>query len=230
MIDTYEHTSEQTWDTIAYSFDTTRQKPWQIVLDFLQTLPHSASVIDLGCGNGRHLLACAQHCTSVVGFDISRNLLSIAREKTQKLHNPNTFFVHGTVTCLPFKDNSFDGVLFIASLHNIKGKNKRKHALRELHRILKPGGIGLISVWSRWQKNYRFYFFKELFFQTQREFGDIEIPWKQHTTQISRFYHLYGQHEFIHDIKSSGLIIEKIVHEKIKGKPYSNNYFAFIRK
>ncbi len=230
MIDTQRFTSEKTWDILAPNFDNTRQKPWKIVLDFIQTLPSQSQVIDVGCGNGRHILPCAQHCASVIGFDLSYNLLKIAKNKTQKVQYNNTFFIHGTVTHLPFKDNSFDVILFIAALHNIKERKQRLQSLQEIYRILKPQGCGLISVWSRWQKRYRLYFLKEVILRRQQEFGDIEIPWRQQTSSIPRFYHLYSKSEFGKDITRSGFTLQKMIHEKIKGKPNVNNFFAFIKK
>jgi len=73
--------SEETWNAIAESFDATRGKPWKVVVDFVSTLSVFDVVADIGCGNGRHLILCVDKCNTVIGLDISRNLLKIAKSK-----------------------------------------------------------------------------------------------------------------------------------------------------
>jgi alkylated DNA repair protein alkB family protein 8 len=224
-------TFEQTWDTIAESFDVTRRKPWKQCLDFIQEHPKNAVVADLGCGNGRHLLPCAEHCTYVIGIDISRNLLKIAEKKTFEKNLLNVLFLQGNLVNIPLKDNTLDTVLYIASLHNIKGKEERIRSLREVKRILKKDGRALISVWSRWQDAYRMQFFKRLLFTMNgEEFGDIEINWRQHKLNIPRFYHLYSKRELIQNINQSGLQIEHIQSVKFHSKLTPDNYFVLTRK
>ena len=172
MINNHFKKSEKTWDDIAESFDNTRRKPWKQCIDFINELPESYSVADLGCGNGRHLIPCAKHCKRVIGIDISKNLLNIARNKTNKKNLSNVIFIHGNLVKIPIKDNSLDAVLFIASLHNIKGRQNRISSLKEIKRILRNDGKALISVWSRWQDQYRMHFLKRMFIRRE-EFGDI---------------------------------------------------------
>ena len=147
----YRTSVEETWDTIAESFNTTRQKPWTVCLDFIHSLKNSDVVADIGCGNGRHLLPCAENVSHAVGVDISQNILRIVQNKLLNKNIVNVSLIHANVVQLPLADNSFDAVLFIASLHNIKGKEHRRRALQEVARMLKPNGVALISVWSRWQ-------------------------------------------------------------------------------
>jgi len=220
--------SEETWNEIAESFDATRRKPWQEVVDFINGLSSSDVVADIGCGNGRHLILCVDKCKVVVGLDISRNLLKITRNKmeTKKI---SAVFIHGNLVDIPLKDNSLDTVLYIASLHNIKGREERIRSLKEVRRILKKDGRALISVWSRWQDKYRMHFLKELFTH-KGEFGDIEIYWRQHNLDIPRFYHLYSKKEFISDINKSRFEIERSYSVKLHSKKYHDNYFVVARK
>lgn len=224
MIENHFRVAEQTWDEIAKSFDVTRRKPWKQCIDFINELPESAIVADLGCGNGRHLIPCADHCKKVIGLDISKNLLQITQDKIRKNGLGNVNLIHGNLVDLPFKDNSLDAILYIASLHNIKGRENRICSLKNVKRVLKKDGKALISVWSRWQDKYRRYFLKQLFTH-KGEFGDIEIYWKQHNIDVPRFYHLYSKREFIEDVKHSGLKINKIFGIKKYSKLYNDNYF-----
>jgi tRNA (uracil-5-)-methyltransferase TRM9 len=223
-------TTEETWDAIAHSFDVTRRKPWQQCLDFIDSLPKTAVVADIGCGNGRHLIPCAQQCQTVIGIDISRNLLSIVEQKLKERKITNTRLYHANVSQLPLKDESVDAVLYIAALHNVQGQGNRIQSLKEVNRILKTDGTVLISVWSRWQDKYRKQFFKKWFTQIgKNEFGDIDIYWRQHGLDIPRFYHLYSKKEFVSDIRQAGLEIVEIQDVKLHSKKHPDNYFAIAK-
>ena len=224
-------TSQETWNFIAQSFDRTRNKPWDQCIDFIKSRPITDLIGDIGCGNGRHIIPCANHCKKVIGLDISDELLQITKKKLFEKNLKNTILLHSNVVNLPIKNNSFDSLLFIASLHNIKGKKNRIQALKEIKRVLKKDGRALISVWSRWQDKYRKQFFKKWFKQNkEEEFGDIDIYWRQHGLNIPRFYHLYSKKEFIFDLKISGLKIHEIIDVKLHSKKYPDNFFAIISK
>ena len=223
--------NQETWDCIAESFDKTRRKPWKQCIDFIKTFKETNLVVDMGCGNGRHLVLCAEHCKQALGLDKSKELLCIAKNKSVEKKLKNVIFLHSDVTFIPIKDETVDAVIYIATLHNIQGREKRLQSLRELKRILKKEGNALISVWSRWQDKYRKLFFKKWFTQIDNsEFGDIDIYWRQHGINIPRFYHLYSKREFVDDIKKSGLEIKVIESVKLCSQKHSDNYFALVKK
>jgi len=231
MINNYIKKSEETWDAIAKSFDITRHKPWKQCIDFIQTLSKTDTVADIGCGNGRHLIPCAQNCKKIIGIDISNELLRIVKKKLIKENLKNTLLTHSNIVHLPLKDESIDAVLYIATLHNIRCNENRIQSLKEINRILKKNGRAIISVWSRWQDKYRKQFFKKWFTQIDKsEFGDIDIYWRQHGLNIHRFYHLYSKREFSNDLKKAGLEIQKMQEVKIHSKKHPDNYFAIIKK
>jgi len=229
MSSEYRTTAQTTWDTIADSFDTTRQRPWSDCLRYIDSLPPNAVVADLGCGNGRHLLPCAEKCTHVIGVDLSQRFLHIISKKLFHKSITNVALVHADVVHLPFIDNSFDAILFIASLHNIQGKDHRQRALAEVARTLKPQGTALISVWSRWQGRFYRYFLKQLPLRN-REFGDIDISWRQHNLNIPRYYHLYSKSEFLRELQDAALTIERFDSVQIHSKRGADNYFAVVKK
>jgi len=231
MTGTYDKKSEETWDSIAKSFDSTRDKPWAQCIDFINKLPKSNVIADIGCGNGRHLIPAAKHCKMAIGLDISRELLDIVKSKINNQKLENVCLLHSDVVNIPIKDECIDSILFIAALHNIPGRERRIRSLKEVKRILKKDGTALISVWSRWQDRYRKQFFKKWFTQTGKtEFGDIDIYWRQHDLNIPRFYHLYSKREFLKDIKESGLKILEIQDLSMHSKKHPDNYFAHIKK
>jgi ubiquinone/menaquinone biosynthesis C-methylase UbiE len=231
MKDNITRESEQTWDAIAESFDITRKKPWQQCIDFINELPKSVIVADLGCGNGRHLLPCADRCKQVIGIDISRRLLHITWLKVVERGFFNVSLLHSDLSSIPMMKNTLDAVLYIASLHNIQGRARRIQSLKEVNRILNIGGIGLISVWSRWQDHYRQFFLDQQKIGLDgREFGDIEIPWKQDGLDVPRFYHLYDKQEFQEDLQAAGLFIERIDEVRLRSNMYPDNFFVIVQK
>lgn len=156
-------------------------------------------------------------------------LLKIVQKKLHEKSLTNVSLIHADAVQLPFAKDSLDAVLCIASLHNIQGKNHRRLALKEILHVLKPKGIGLISVWSRWQDTYFKYFLKQFFVRT-REFGDIDVYWRQHNLNIPRFYHLYSKGEFHRELRGVGFEIQRIEAVKIHSKRFPDNYFAYVQK
>ena len=221
--------SQKTWDAIAKSFDTTRTKPWKQCIDYINALPKNVTVADIGCGNGRHLIPIAKHCKKAIGIDISQNLLDIVKEKLKQNNIKNTILIKSDATQIPLRDHSVDHILYIAALHNIKGRKNRIQSLKEIKRILKNNGTALISVWSQEQEKFQ----KKLDESKKDkdlEVGDVTIYWRQHGHDIPRFYHLYSLEELKSDIEYSGLKLIEIKSEKIKSKQYPDNYFAIIKK
>ena len=222
--------NELIWNKIAKSFDKTRNIPWKICIEFIESFSKDDFVLDIGCGNGRHLIPCSNNVKNAIGLDISREFLNIIKNKKMK-NNTNIYLIHSNFQFLPFKNNSIDAALFIASLHNIHNKKNRIMSLIELNRILKNNGKALISVWSRWQDKYRKYFIKNLFINKDtNDFGDIIIHWKKDKFYVPRFYHLYSKREFLNDIKTSGLKLLKIYNVKLRSKKHVDNYFAIVEK
>lgn len=209
------------WDKIARDFDAKRRFPWKECIDFIENM--EGTCLDLGCDGGRHLVEMEKKCDAV-GADISFSMLEIAKEKVK-----NAFLVCCDARNLPFFDETFDSALFIATLHNIKGKEDREKALKELRRVLKKDGKAIISVWAKWQDRFIFHFIKK-FFKGKGIDGDIFVPWKKDEEKIERFYHLYSMREFKKDLKESGFKIEKAWSVKKASKWFKDNHFAIVRK
>lgn len=215
------------WGIIAKSFDKTRKYPWKECIEFIDE--NRGKGIDIGCGNGRHLVYMAEKCDFAVGLDSSLEMIEISKRKTEGMDN--VVLVCGNACSLPFKENFFDFAIFVASLHNIKGRKNRIVALKELMRVLKKNGRAIISVWAKWQDRWKKYFLKDFFyFFHGREHGDIYVPWKKNGLDIKRFYHLYSLREFRKDIKESGLKIERLWSVKKASIKNPDNHFAIVFK
>ena len=214
------------WDTIATSFDSARKQPWEECLDFIRKT--HGTTIDIGCGNARHLIYMAKEASIAIGLDSSYKMMLIAKKKIKAERLLNTVLILGSAETLPLRKNMFDHALFIAALHNIKGRENRIQALSELRRVLKPEGTSLISVWSKWQDKYRTHFIKNIV--KGRQHGDIMIPWKKNGLNVTRLYHLYSLSELRRDLHSAHLTIKRIWGVKKASKKYVDNYFAIVTK
>jgi ubiquinone/menaquinone biosynthesis C-methylase UbiE len=95
-------------------------------------------VLDVGCGPGFYvseLLGTVGPQGSVVGVDVSRDMLAVAARRAGD--RPNVEFHEGAATALPFPDDSFDRA---ASVQVFEYVEDIPAALGEVHRVLRPGG------------------------------------------------------------------------------------------
>lgn len=218
--------SLHTWNTIAKSFDHTRNQTWDFCLEFIKSISDDTVCADLGCGNGRHLIPLAQRAKHAIGLDISNNLLQITQKMLNHHHITNILLVQGDLVHLPFKSNVFDHIIYIAALHNIKGKKNRIQSLIELYRVLTPKGKALVSVWSQDQSRFK----DKLKHQQTGEPGDIIIYWRQHKLNIPRFYHLYQKNEFKQELEAADFSIQSLKDLHITSKKEVDNYYAIVKK
>lgn len=98
------------------------------------------NLLDLGCGTGTLTILIKQRYpeVNVVGLDGDSEVLAIARTKAA-LKNVNITLSSGMAFDLPYPDRSFDRVLSSLMFHHLTTENKQR-ALREIFRVLQPGG------------------------------------------------------------------------------------------
>jgi len=133
---------ENFYNNIADEFDKTRVRLWSCVISFLDSFPSNSKILDIGCGNGKYMNY--RHELIIKGIDISIKLVEICKNKGFDV-------IKASMTDIPYNDNSFDGIICIASYHHLDNDNDRKKTLDEIYRILNPGGIALIEVWGKEQ-------------------------------------------------------------------------------
>lgn len=96
-------------------------------------------VLDLGCGAGwATRMALARGASHGVGLDFSSTALSLARQHTQ-----SASWVLADGSTLPFRNASFDRVFAHGSMEHFPDV---REGFRELHRILRPGGVAVTVV------------------------------------------------------------------------------------
>ena len=105
---------------------------------------HAASkVLDVAAGNGNATLAAACRFCEVTSTDYVPALIERGRARAAAEGQDIAFEV-ADAEALPFADASFDVVLSSMALHNIYNASERQTAVREIARVLAPGGRVLI--------------------------------------------------------------------------------------
>lgn len=94
-------------------------------------------ILDAGCGRAEVLAECRQRGAEVAGIDYSEAAIEISRETLPDV--PADQLLQGDVTALPWEDASFDAVIFGDVIEHLD-REQTAGALREFHRVLKPGG------------------------------------------------------------------------------------------
>ncbi|KAM4802133.1 putative tRNA methyltransferase 9B isoform X1 [Urocitellus parryii] len=146
------------YENTAPFFSDLQSKAWPRVRQFLQEQKPGSLVADIGCGTGKYLKVNSQVHT--LGCDYCGPLVEIARSRGCEVmvcDNLN----------LPFRDQGFDAIISIGVIHHFSTKQRRIRAIKEMARVLVPGGQMMIYVWAMEQKNRHF------------EKQDVLVPWNR---------------------------------------------------
>ena len=109
-------------------------------------VPNGSRVLDVACGTGivgRLAAERAGASGSVVGVDLNAGMIEVAKQNAPK--DGNTEWRQGDVASLPFPDDRFDLAFCQQGLQFFPDKLT---ALKEIRRVLAPGGAVIVTVWS----------------------------------------------------------------------------------
>ncbi len=132
------------WDEIAETRSTKQEA------DFVRkALAKRGLILDLCCGTARHSIILSQKGWSVIGLDISPNLLRIAKEKMKEKH-ARFPLVRGEMRHLPFRTKAFAAVInMFTSFGYLPSEKEDLRSLKEVERILQLNGLFLLDVANR---------------------------------------------------------------------------------
>jgi ubiquinone/menaquinone biosynthesis C-methylase UbiE len=141
----------------------------------IPSLQPEMRLLDCGCGAGSITIGLANIVAAgeVVGIDLDTVPLDLARALAEEMQCQNVRFEQASVYELPFADGSFDAVYSCAVLTHLRDPAA---AVREMWRVLKPGGvIGITNGANRghifWPEDHYLYDTFDVYYQTVVENG-----------------------------------------------------------
>ena len=186
---------EEVWNSIAESWNNLRTWPKKKRIFDLANNWKPGKILDLGCGNGRYSIPFAKNKFECYGIDFSKNMINNSKESFKK-NNLKATFKQGTLTKIPFKDDTFNYIICLASFHHLN-KKEQSTSLKEMKRVLKPKGKLFIAVWNKWQPRF--------IFKSKEQM----IPWKIKDKTYQRYYYLFNIFEFKKLLKKYNFKIKK---------------------
>lgn len=131
------------WKNVTFTKFGTEEfyKQCQIITKILckNLITADMAIYDVGCGNGENTKIISQYCKYIIGYDISNNILDIARDQHPLTNGryEELDLVADTI-CFP---NGVDGVFCTGVLSIIPEPDKVAHIIAQIKKALKPGGF-----------------------------------------------------------------------------------------
>jgi ubiquinone/menaquinone biosynthesis C-methylase UbiE len=143
-----------TWNELFDNEEYIWHNPHEKVIEMVRLLKDRKRprILDLGCGAGRHLVYLAKEGFRVDGMDFSERGLLYASEWLLR-EGVGATLTRADMTELPYANNCFDALISIHVIfHNLV--TQLRQSLREIYRVLRPGGMALLTFQST--RSYRF--------------------------------------------------------------------------
>jgi LSD1 subclass zinc finger protein len=109
--------------------------------------------LNIGCGGGYEGLLFAGYGTRYIGVDFSHNAASFTKKLIDKAGFNGTTF-QAEAEALPFQNDSVDFVYSSGVLHHTPNTEQ---ALKEVYRVLKPGGTAMIGLYATYSVMFMWY-------------------------------------------------------------------------
>ena len=161
-------------------------------------------ILDVGCGNGRVLKLLEEICGEIHGIDFAKTQTREAKKNVLRSE-----IIEGDAAQLPYKNQTFDCII---CAYNTFGNipDEKITVLKEMGRVLKEGGLGIVSVYAEEARSKQGEFYKSLGLEIEDETEDaISLKEGLHSGRftIDMFEGLF---------RAAGLRYENITEVKIK--------------
>lgn len=140
------------WDAASYNHKTIDQiVKWMV--EYL-TLKERAKILDLGCGPGLYCTRFSQNGLDVIGMDYSRNSISYAKKYADK-NCLNIQYIYQDYLTMEYSCE-FDAIFLIYCDLGALSDSRRDLLLEKIHKALKPEGIFVFDVFTRFNWEQKF--------------------------------------------------------------------------
>jgi tRNA (uracil-5-)-methyltransferase TRM9 len=144
------------YSRFAQSFSDTRTLSDPSLTCILPYMPLGATVLDVGCGNGRlaALLDMATLRATYLGLDVVPELVDIARIRARDFSNTSARYLAvdisspGWETSPKLQGQTWDRVVCLALLHHLPSYRLRSRIVGEMASLVSPDGSLIVSVWQ----------------------------------------------------------------------------------
>lgn len=179
-------------------------------------------ILDLCTGTGDFIMELArqgEYPVELTGYDFSASMLDKARKKSEGLPKRTSIrslvFLEGDAARMPFKYASFDAIGITFGIRNLLYENNRAGIhLREIYRVLKPGGRLVILESSR-PENIIWRWFHTLYLR-------LILPWLGGLLSGNRaaYRYLSESSRKYYSMDQMGKILERAGFEVLRGEPF----------
>jgi len=122
-----------------------RMKIEALLEETIRVMPVESRALDVGCGTGFNLSRMRDRGFDVVGIEPATGMRQRAIAR-----NPGVDVIDGNIESLPFEDASFDLVISVEVLRYLSDPSI---GIREISRVLRPGGLAILTAAPRWSLN-----------------------------------------------------------------------------
>jgi SAM-dependent methyltransferase len=134
-------------------------------------------VLEVGFGLGTDLMQFARAGSQVFGIDITPRHVELASRRFRAFGIP-AFLIRGDAEQLPYRAGAFDAVYSFGALHHTPDISA---AIREIHRVLQPGGTLTLVTYHRWSLHF---LYNTLWYRGLREGGLFREDWRTFLSRI----------------------------------------------
>ena len=192
------------WGSAITKHQTSR-KASQYAVNFLPYLKPGMKLLDCGCGPGSLTIDFAEIVTpgEAVGIDFQPHQIELAHSLAARRKVGNIRFEVGNIYDLPFKDNEFDAAWLCTVVMHLE---RPMEALKEVYRVLKPGGVIAITD-GDWQ-------------------GDIIYPTFRVINEFSAFFEKRFNKKGMntHRARSNRYLLREAGFKRVKGSAVMEYY------
>jgi len=190
---------EKDWDTYAAEIDQRKDSPeWEVLRKAREThwseffsVQKSDKILDAGCGLGDYTVFALKEDANVWAFDYSHEMVNCTAARIKNLRLKAEAVSQQSIVSIDYPNEMFDKVFCLAVLDHLPEPDRMK-ALKELTRVLKPGGLLYLDVPNRFAYHWR------LIFELMKLFklypgGEIHFFTPGELKQLIRFFGLLPQ-------------------------------------